>query len=185
MLALAHTLVTDDLVDRSFLDRYTVGYEIFEKYLVGSEDGTAKDADWAAPICTIPAADIRALARRMARGRTLVTVTWSLQRTDHGEQPVLGGPGSLGHAGPDRLARRRVRTRLRVHGRRGRHRPRTAAAYPRSGPEPGVDVYPCGPGGRHAASPPRAVRLRRGGLFLSRYPPRILGGRQPLPTTRT
>ncbi len=88
MLGLAHTLVADGLVDRAFLDRYCVGYEVLEAYLLGVGDGVVKDAQWAAARCEIPADAIRRLARRMAAHRTLVTVTWSLQRTDHGEQPV-------------------------------------------------------------------------------------------------
>ena len=39
----------------------------------------------------IPAEDLRALARRMAASRTLVTVSYSLQRAEHGEQPVWAG----------------------------------------------------------------------------------------------
>ncbi|ACU71682.1 molybdopterin oxidoreductase [Catenulispora acidiphila DSM 44928] len=87
MLALAHTLIVEDLHDRAFLDRYTVGFAEFEHYVRGG-DGTPKDAAWAAALCGIDAADIRALARRMAASRTLITVTWSLQRIQHGEQPV-------------------------------------------------------------------------------------------------
>src|SRR5436190_14943314 len=50
MLGLAHTLVADRLHDRGFLDRYCVGWEIFERYLIGRDDGTPKDAAWAAAI---------------------------------------------------------------------------------------------------------------------------------------
>ncbi|MFC5008499.1 molybdopterin-dependent oxidoreductase [Dactylosporangium cerinum] len=88
MLALAHTLVAEGLHDRAFLDAYTTGFDVLSEYLFG---GTPKDAEWAAAICGIDAADIRALARRMAAARTLVTVTWSLQRAQHGEQPVWAG----------------------------------------------------------------------------------------------
>ena len=91
MLALAHTLLTERLHDQAFLDRYTTGFGVFERYLDGRADGVAKSAEWAAPICGIAAGRIRALARRMAGCRTLVTVTWSLQRIQHGEQPVWAG----------------------------------------------------------------------------------------------
>ncbi|RII14680.1 Dimethyl sulfoxide/trimethylamine N-oxide reductase precursor [Streptomyces sp. YIM 130001] len=91
MLGLAHTLLREGLHDRAFLDRYTTGFDTFARYLEGRTDGTAKDADWAAALCGIDAADIRRLARRMAGSRTLITVTWSLQRTQHGEQPVHAG----------------------------------------------------------------------------------------------
>ncbi|WP_194915825.1 molybdopterin-dependent oxidoreductase [Catenulispora rubra] len=91
MLGLSHTLLAEGLHDQAFLDRYTVGFETFAAYLDGRADGVAKDADWAAAICGIEADRIRALARRMAGSRTLVTVTWSLQRIQHGEQPVWAG----------------------------------------------------------------------------------------------
>jgi len=88
MLGLAHTLVSEDLHDRQFLTRYTAGFEMFLPYLMGEADGTAKDADWAAPICGISADAIRTLARRMAAERTMISVSWSLQRASHGEQPL-------------------------------------------------------------------------------------------------
>lgn len=91
MLAIAHTLLVENLADREFLDRYTFGADIFAAYVLGTNDGVAKDPEWASARCQIPADDIRTLARRMAAVRTLVTVTWSLQRIPHGEQPVWAG----------------------------------------------------------------------------------------------
>jgi biotin/methionine sulfoxide reductase len=84
MLGLAHTLLTEDLHDRGFLDRYCVGFERFRAYLLGEGDGVPKTAEWAAAISKLPAEQIRDLARRMARSRTLVTVSWALQRAYHG-----------------------------------------------------------------------------------------------------
>jgi biotin/methionine sulfoxide reductase len=86
ILALAHTLVTERLHDEAFLARCCVGWEKFLPYLMGGHDGQPKDADWAAVITGLPAATIRELARQMARSRTLITMSWSLQRADHGEQ---------------------------------------------------------------------------------------------------
>ena len=91
MLALAHTLLTEGLHDRDFLDRYCHGFDTLAAYLDGTADGTAKDADWAARLCGLDADRIRSLAREMASARTLVTVTWSLQRARYGEQPVWAG----------------------------------------------------------------------------------------------
>ena len=85
MLGLAHTLFIEGLHDEAFLASHCVGFERFLPYLLG--DGAAKDADWAAGITGIAADDIRELARRMAGSRTLITLAWSLQRGDHGEQP--------------------------------------------------------------------------------------------------
>jgi biotin/methionine sulfoxide reductase len=86
MLGLAHTLAAEGLHDRSFLARYTEGYARFEPYLLGAEDGKPKDAAWASAICGLPAETIRALARRMAARRTMINISWSLQRAAHGEQ---------------------------------------------------------------------------------------------------
>ncbi|NCW52737.1 MAG: Asp-tRNA(Asn)/Glu-tRNA(Gln) amidotransferase GatCAB subunit C, partial [Rhodobacteraceae bacterium] len=87
MLGLAHTIESEGLTDRAFLQRYTEGFEAFLPYLMGEADGIPKTADWAAGICEIPADTIRTLARRMAGMRTMISVSWSLTRQDHGEQP--------------------------------------------------------------------------------------------------
>src|SRR6516165_1107007 len=91
MLGIAHTLVGDGRHNRAFLDRYCVGYAVFEDHLLGRRDGQPKDAGWAAAICGLPAENIIALARRITGRRTLVTCSQSLQRAEHGEQPVWMG----------------------------------------------------------------------------------------------
>jgi biotin/methionine sulfoxide reductase len=91
MLGLAHVLVTENLYDRDFIERYAVGFETFRDYLLGHSDGVAKDADWAAVLTDIPAGRIRDLARTMASRRTMINVAWSLQRAEHGEQPYWMG----------------------------------------------------------------------------------------------
>jgi biotin/methionine sulfoxide reductase len=91
MLGIAHTLVTEGRHDRGFLHRYCVGYEMFEGRILGHADGQPKDADWASTICGMPADEIIGLARRAAGRRTLITCSQSLQRAEHGEQPVWMG----------------------------------------------------------------------------------------------
>jgi biotin/methionine sulfoxide reductase len=88
MLALSHTLVVEGLHDADFLARYCAGFNRFRDYLLGDEDGIAKSAEWAASLSEISADRIRALARKMAASRTFINVNWSLQRGDHGEQPM-------------------------------------------------------------------------------------------------
>jgi biotin/methionine sulfoxide reductase len=87
MLGLAHTLVIEDLANRDFLATHSTGFDRFEDYLLGTHDGTAKDAAWAAAICGVDAEPIKTLARKMASRRTFVNAAWSLQRAHHGEQP--------------------------------------------------------------------------------------------------
>ncbi|WP_175774430.1 molybdopterin-dependent oxidoreductase [Burkholderia anthina] len=88
MLGLAHTLVAEGLHDTGFLSRYCEGFERFEAYLLGRDGGTPRSPEWAAEITGIPTTRIRELARSMAANRTLINLSWSIQRADHGEQPV-------------------------------------------------------------------------------------------------
>lgn len=88
MLGIAHTLVSERLHDTGFLARYCEGFERFERYLLGRDTGQPRSAEWAAAITGVPADDIRGLARRMAARRTMLNLSWSVQRADHGEQPV-------------------------------------------------------------------------------------------------
>ncbi|MGH8259865.1 MAG: molybdopterin-dependent oxidoreductase, partial [Steroidobacteraceae bacterium] len=87
MLALAFVVCKDPRFDRAFLDRCTVGYDRFAAYLTGAVDGTPKSPEWAARITGVPASRIEALARDMLGCRTMLNVSWSLQRAAHGEQP--------------------------------------------------------------------------------------------------
>ncbi len=87
MLGLAHVLLDEGLHDPDFLERYCTGFDRFAAYLRGDTDGIAKTAEWAAQICALPASEIQTLARRMAAQRTMISVSWSLTRQDHGEQP--------------------------------------------------------------------------------------------------
>jgi biotin/methionine sulfoxide reductase len=87
ILAIAHTLIAEELYDAGFIARYSVGFERFRDYVLGHADGVPKSADWAAKLSEIPADVIRRLAREMAHARTFIVMNWSLQRGDHGEQP--------------------------------------------------------------------------------------------------
>ena len=87
MLALAHTLYEFDLVDFDFISKYTVGFDVFLSYLLGEKDGIPKSAKWASDICEIETEIIKNLAKEMSSKRTMISVSWSLTRQDHGEQP--------------------------------------------------------------------------------------------------
>ncbi|MBU2408215.1 MAG: molybdopterin-dependent oxidoreductase, partial [Gammaproteobacteria bacterium] len=91
MLALVHQVVTDGAHDRGFIDRYCDGWGPFEDYLLGRTDGLPKSCAWAAPLCGIAEDELVALARSLVGKRTLVVVSHSLQRAEHGEQPVWMG----------------------------------------------------------------------------------------------
>jgi biotin/methionine sulfoxide reductase len=87
MLALAYVIEQESLTDNAFLQKYTVGFNRFRSYLMGETDNQPKTPEWAEMLCEVKSSDIRNLARTMAKTRTLITVAWSLQRGQHGEQP--------------------------------------------------------------------------------------------------
>ncbi len=88
ILALAFHLDEMKLVKKSFLQKYTVGYDKFINYVRGNADGVIKDANWAAKITGISCKKILNLTRKIGKAkRTMISVSWSLTRQDHGEQP--------------------------------------------------------------------------------------------------
>ncbi|MFC7404683.1 molybdopterin-dependent oxidoreductase [Georgenia alba] len=91
MLALAHVLDGEGSADRAFLEQYTVGYDRFIAYVRGDVDGVAKSPEWAEQLTGVAAGRLRDLARDMASARTFITVSWSLQRAEFGEQPLWLG----------------------------------------------------------------------------------------------
>ncbi|WFC65568.1 Asp-tRNA(Asn)/Glu-tRNA(Gln) amidotransferase GatCAB subunit C [Achromobacter denitrificans] len=91
MLALTHELVANGLHDQAFLRTFCEAWDVFEDYLLGRQDGQPKTPAWAAPLCGVPAERIAGIARGLAGKRVLVCVAHSLQRAEHGEQPVWMG----------------------------------------------------------------------------------------------
>ncbi|MCY6381767.1 molybdopterin-dependent oxidoreductase [Hoeflea prorocentri] len=91
LLALIYEIIDAGLENRAFIDRYTSGWGAFEDYVMGRADNHPKTAEWAAGLCDIPAGTIRSLAHVLATRRSMIAMAWSLQRADHGEQPLWAG----------------------------------------------------------------------------------------------
>ena len=87
MLAMAYQLLIENSHDSYFLNKYTVGFDIFQAYLLGRKDGVVKTPAWAASISGMAEADIISLTQEMTSKRTMLTVSWSLTRQQYGEQP--------------------------------------------------------------------------------------------------
>src|SRR6185436_1154077 len=87
MLALVHTIIARGRQDEAFLRTYCTGYEQVRAYVMGEQDGVARDARWASALSGVPAERLERLAMDLCDTRSMVNVAWSLQRADHGEQP--------------------------------------------------------------------------------------------------
>ena len=81
--AIAYTWITEDLYDKDYIERRTTGFEKFKDYIIGKNDGLPKTCEWAESECTIPAREIRALAREWATKKTMLSA---------------GAPGGMGSA---------------------------------------------------------------------------------------
>jgi anaerobic selenocysteine-containing dehydrogenase len=82
-LAIAYVWITEGTYDKNYVATHTYGFEKFEEYVVGKEDGVPKTPGWAAVKCGVPEWTIKALARYWASHRTSIA---------HGN----GGPGIRG-----------------------------------------------------------------------------------------
>ena len=66
-LAIAYVWMTEGTFDRDYIDTHTVGYDWFEYYVLGEEDGEPKTPQWAERKSGVPAYTIKALARYWAK----------------------------------------------------------------------------------------------------------------------
>ncbi|MBC8497803.1 molybdopterin-dependent oxidoreductase [Candidatus Bathyarchaeota archaeon] len=89
MLAVLHVLIEEDLVDRGFVERYSVGFKELERYVLGEEDGAPKNPAWAEEICGTPADVIVQLARQWGQTHPTAFIPGlSIQRTVGGEEAI-------------------------------------------------------------------------------------------------
>ena len=99
---MAYVMISENLVDQAFLDKYCVGYDEktlppsapknshYKAYILGyGEDGIAKTPSWAAKITGIPEETIIRLAREIAMTKPCCIVQgWGIQRQSNGELGV-------------------------------------------------------------------------------------------------
>jgi anaerobic dimethyl sulfoxide reductase subunit A len=116
--AMAQVIVTEQLQDQEFLDRYCIGFdaahmpdgvsgkESYKSYLLGVLDSRPKTPEWAAPITGVPADTIRRIAREYATIKPAQLIQGlGPQRHATGEQSVRSGivlaciTGNLGKRG--------------------------------------------------------------------------------------
>jgi len=82
-MAMINTLVEEDLIDRDYVERYTVGFEEL------AERARSRTPEWAAEITGIPAADIRRLAREYAATQpAAIRIGVALERHYGGGQTI-------------------------------------------------------------------------------------------------
>jgi molybdopterin guanine dinucleotide-containing S/N-oxide reductase-like protein len=69
-LSIAYVWIKEGTYDKKYIKTHSVGFEQFEDYVTGKEDGVPKTPDWAAEKTGIPVWTIKALAREWAKKAT-------------------------------------------------------------------------------------------------------------------
>ena len=72
-LAIAYVWITEDLYDKAYVRERTVGFDKWRDYILGTHDGTPKTPQWQEPETTVPAKDVRALARMWGTRKTYLS----------------------------------------------------------------------------------------------------------------
>jgi len=70
--AIAYVWLTENTYDKDYIEKRTYGFEKWRDYILGKEDGVPKTPEWAEEESTIPARDIKALAREWAQKKTML-----------------------------------------------------------------------------------------------------------------
>lgn len=87
VMGMAHTIITEELQDQDFLDRYTIGFDVFKDYVLGKEDNVPKTPEWAEERTGVAADVIRQVARDYATIKPGALISGiSPGRTAFGEQ---------------------------------------------------------------------------------------------------
>ncbi len=87
LIAMAYVMIKENLHDQSFLGTYSVGFDRFRDYVLGTKDGLPKTPAWAEDITGVPAEVITSLAREYATSKPAALMPgWSAGRTANGEQ---------------------------------------------------------------------------------------------------
>ncbi len=87
LIAMAYVIITENLQEQAFIDKYTVGFSKYRDYVLGIEDGIPKTPRWAEAITTVPAKVIASLAWEYATKKPAALIAgWGPARTAMGEQ---------------------------------------------------------------------------------------------------
>jgi molybdopterin guanine dinucleotide-containing S/N-oxide reductase-like protein len=72
-LAIAYIWLTEDTYEKEYVASHVYGFDKWQAYVTGEEDGVAKTPEWASRICGVSTWTIKALAREWAKKVTSIS----------------------------------------------------------------------------------------------------------------
>ena len=91
MLSIAYIMIKNNSYDKGFIKKYTSGFDEFASYVLGKKNNPPCSPEWASNITNIPIKEINSLADKIISKKTMISMSWSLQRASRGEQPLWMG----------------------------------------------------------------------------------------------
>lgn len=73
-LGIAYVWITEGLYEKEYIETHSVGFEKFEEYVLGKEDGIPKTPQWASEKTGIASFTIKALARYWAKHKVSIAI---------------------------------------------------------------------------------------------------------------
>lgn len=110
-LAIAYVWINEDIYDKDYIANHAYGFDKWQAYVMGDEDGIAKTPEWASPLCGVPTWTIKALAREWASKATSISFGWGGN----------GGGVCRGSYGPDHQRLQAYLLGMQTWGAPGRH----------------------------------------------------------------
>lgn len=87
LIAMAHVIISENIQDQDFIDKYTTGFDQYKDHVMGIDDGEPKTPQWAEAITGVPAQVITDLAREYAANKPAALIAgWGPARGAMGEQ---------------------------------------------------------------------------------------------------
>ncbi len=76
-MAMAYTIIKNELYDKEFVENWTYGFDRFKKRVMGEEDGRPRDPKWASEISGVPAETIERIATEFAMAKNKGCISWT------------------------------------------------------------------------------------------------------------